>query len=128
MRCKFLLRVLLGFAVFNAGTAVSIPAESPCTINKMQQSPIASTALYAATYELEVFCKRDAIAMASIPKKLQSGAEIQVAIADMFGHNAVAGKTLAVKKGQSTMFFTVTSFIKPAPNKYKFMVDITFYL
>lgn len=121
-----LLFPLLGFLTLDFQPAVSLSSESSCTINKMQQSPVASTAAFAATYELDVFCKRDAIAVASIPKKLQSGAEIQVAIADLFGHNAAAGKGLSLKKGQNTLFFTATSDKKPKPGEYKFSVDIDF--
>jgi hypothetical protein len=123
---KLLLSVFLGFTSFNSQPAVSEIAESPCTINKMVQAPIASTALFAVTYELDVFCKVDAIAIASIPKKLQSGAQIRVAIADMFGHDAAAGKKLSLKSGQNTLFFTATSDKKPKPGEYKFTVDIDF--
>jgi hypothetical protein len=123
---KLLLPVLLGFLTLDFQPARSETAESPCTINKMVQSPIASTVAFAVTYELDVFCKSDATARASIPKKLQSGADIRIAIADMFGHNAAAGKKLSLKSGQNTLFFTATSDKKPKPGEYKFSVDIDF--
>jgi hypothetical protein len=68
----------------------------------------------------------DVIAVASIPKKLQFGAEIQVVIADMFDHKAPAGKSLSIKKGENTLFFTLISDSKPKPGEYKFTVDVDF--
>ena len=113
--------VSLSFLVFPAEAQ-----ERSCTINKMVQSPVASTAAFAATYELDVSCEHEAIAVASIPQKLQSGAEIQITIADLFGHNAIAGKPLFLQKGQNTIFFTATSEKKPEAGKYKFSVDMKF--
>jgi hypothetical protein len=106
---KLLLSVFLGFTSFNSQPASGETAVSPCTINKMVQSPIASTVAFAVTYELDIFCKVDAIA-------------------DMFGHNAAAGKKLSMKKGQNTLFFTATSDKKPKPGEYKFSVDIDFLI
>jgi hypothetical protein len=126
-----MLRKLLIFSLLATGFSLS-PAiaeeQEACTINKMQQAPIASTAKYAVSYELDIFCPNAARAIASAPLKKDPSkfASVDVSLADLSGNIANSGESLLLQKGQNTIYLSATAGTTD-PGKYEFSLNVNFF-